>query len=329
MRAPSFWYRRDAGAEALGLLLSPLGALYGCAARLKRAGAKPYSARAQVVCVGNLTLGGTGKTPSAIALAERFRRKDFKTVFLTRGYGGRLPGPLEVDADRHDSGEVGDEALLLARHAPTILSRDRAKGARMADALGAQIIVMDDGHQNPSLKKDISLVVVDGEAGFGNGRVFPAGPLREKLGDGLARADAVIVMGSGAPNLGAFMGPVLHARLLPEKAEDLRGAAVLAFAGIGRPEKFFASLTELGANLVAAHGFADHHRYTVAELNRLKHEARGKAARLVTTEKDLVRIAPAMREGIEALNVRTEFSDEAALSRVLDRLAPNETKPAS
>lgn len=320
MRAPSFWYGDSAGASTLGALLTPLSALYRLGAKIKNANTRPYSAHAKVVCVGNLTLGGTGKTPVAIALAERLNKRGLKTIFLSRGYGGRLQGPLVVRRDEHRADDVGDEPLLLARTSTTIVACDRAAGARMADEMGADIIVMDDGHQNSSLRKDLSLVVIDAEAGFGNGHVFPAGPLREPVGEGLARADAVILIGDGSPDYGTFSGPVLHAHLAPAETAALGGTKIVAFAGIGRPEKFLAMLDAMGAELCASRCFEDHHPYTAAELTELRVLAAKFEARLVTTEKDYVRIEPGERVGIVPIAVRTLFSDEAALVSLLDKL---------
>src|SRR5581483_4477055 len=238
-------------------LLAPLGTLYGRSVAFKARHANPYRSSAKVVCVGNLTAGGSGKTPVAIALAKMLAGKGRKVFFLTRGYGGKEKGPALVKPF-HSPRLMGDEALLLARTAPTIVARDRAGGAAFAETLGADIIVMDDGHQNFALAKDLSLLVMDGE-GFGNGLLVPAGPLREPVAQGLSRADAVVMMG-GAVDLGAFRGPVLRARLKPE-ADHLRGQSFFAFAGIGRPAKFLASLREAGIRVSGSRFFPDHYRY--------------------------------------------------------------------
>lgn len=328
MRAPSFWYGTSSGAAALGAILAPLGALYGAGAKFKNAKITAYRARAKVICVGNLTLGGTGKTPIAIALAARLKARGLKTVFLSRGYGGSLSGPVAVDPEKHTAQDVGDEPLLLARTATAIVSRDRAAGAMLADEMGADVIVMDDGHQNFSLVKDLSLVVVDAETGFGNGRVFPAGPLRENVGEGLARADAVIRVGDGAPDLGAFRGPALAVRFAPEDMSGFHGNKVVAFAGIGRPEKFFAMLEEMGAEICEARGFADHYPFTTGDLTGLRVLAAKFDAQLVTTLKDFVRIAPQDRVGIMPVAMRIAFTDGAALDSLIDKLlsvSPNPT----
>jgi tetraacyldisaccharide 4'-kinase len=310
MRAPEFWQRRGPAA----LLLAPLGALYGASVAWKARHAMPYRTSARVICVGNLTAGGSGKTPVALALGARLKARHEQIFFLTRGYGGTEPGPAHILSDS-SAAEMGDEALLLARVAPTIVARNRADGAAYAVAQGARTIVMDDGHQNFTLAKDLSIVVVDGESGFGNGLMIPAGPLRESVAQGLARADAVIIMNDGNPDLGDYKGPVLRARLVAD-GEAFRGRRVFAFAGIGRPGKFLASLEEDGAVVTGTHFFADHHPYSDGEIAALKAQAGD--AQLVTTEKDLMRLNAGDRRGIAALQVHARFEDEPALDRLLD-----------
>jgi tetraacyldisaccharide 4'-kinase len=244
---------------------------------------------------------------------------------LTRGHGGRLAGPLLVDPERHGAHDVGDEALLLARVAPTIVSRERVAGARLAAAQGAGLLLMDDGHQNFSIRKSLSLVVIDSALGFGNGRVIPAGPLRESTRRGLARANALVLMeGAAGKRTSAqtlsFAGPVFAASLAP--TASLEPGRYFAFAGIGRPAKFLKTLQSLGADLAGVRWFADHHPYTEHEIAALKAQAAQAHARLVTTEKDLVRLPPAWREGISVLPVRAELADEAAFRRFLDSRLP-------
>jgi tetraacyldisaccharide 4'-kinase len=314
MRAPDFWQKRGLWPA----LLAPLGALYGLSVALKARRARPYDCGLPVICVGNLTAGGSGKTPIAIALAEMLRAKGQRPYFLTRGYGGSERGPA-LASRGHSATVMGDEALLLARTAPTIVARNRAAGARLAKEKGATVLVMDDGHQNFSLRKDLSLVVVDGETGFGNGLPIPAGPLREPVAQGLARADAVVIVGDGSPDLQGFTGPVLRAHL---KAEDgaFAGKTVFAFAGIGRPEKFVASLQDSGALVTGSCFFADHHAYGADEITQLRAVA-GESI-LVTTEKDFVRLSVAQREGIRVLKIAAVFDDAAAMERLLDSLTP-------
>ncbi len=314
MRAPEFWQRRGPAA----LLLAPLGALYGASVSWKARHARPYRAAAWVICVGNLTAGGSGKTPVALALGARLKARGEQVFFLTRGYGGTERGPALVQPESNAS-QMGDEALLLAHSASTIVARDRAEGAAFAVAQGATTVVMDDGHQNFMLAKDLSIVVVDGESGFGNGLMIPAGPLRESVAQGLARADAVIIMNDGNPDLGGYRGPILRARLVAD-GKAFQGRRVFAFAGIGRPGKFLASLKEAGAIVTGTQFFADHHPYRAGEIAALKAQA-GDAA-LVTTEKDLVRLDAKDRAGIAVLPVKARFDDEAALDRLLDSNRP-------
>jgi tetraacyldisaccharide 4'-kinase len=319
MRTPEFWSRSDALSRFVALALSPLGTLYGASVRRKARRAKPRHAKAKVVCIGNLTAGGVGKTPVAIAVAKAIRSRGLKPVFLTRGYGGRLQGPLLADPKTHAAADIGDEALLLARTAPVVVARDRWSGALAADAHGADVIVMDDGHQNFQLAKDVSLVVLDASDPFGNGRMLPAGPLREPIAQGLARADAIVTLGEGSPRL-SFRGVVIRARLRPVSEQNLGGKRIVAFAGIGRPEKFFAMLKALGAELVDSLAYADHHAFSKSELTRLRLLAEKSKARLMTTEKDLVRMTPAQREGIDVLPVAVEFSDAAEINRIIETL---------
>ena len=314
MRAPDFWQRRGAAAA----LLAPLGWLYGATVAFKARIAKPFDPGLPVICVGNLTAGGSGKTPIAIVLAEMLRAKGHRPYFLTRGYGGSERGPA-LASRGHSAAVMGDEALLLARTAPTIVARDRAAGARLAKEKGATVIIMDDGHQNFSLAKNLSLVVVDAQTSFGNGYQIPAGPLREPVAQGLARADAVILVGDGAPDMGGYSGPVLRAHLKAE-GDAFAGKTVFAFAGIGRPEKLAASLEDSGATVVGSCFFADHHPYTEDEITQLR--AVAGEAMLVTTEKDFVRLSTAQREGIRMLKVAAVFDDAPAMERLLDSTVP-------
>ncbi len=310
MRAPDFWQKGG----VLAALLSPLGALYGFSVAFKARHARPFDPGLPVICVGNLTAGGSGKTPIAIAIAEMLRSSGHKPYFLSRGYGGSEAGPA-LASRGHSAAVMGDEALLLARTAPTIVARDRAAGARLAREKGASVLVMDDGHQNFALRKSLSLVVVDAESGFGNGRQIPAGPLREPVAQGLARANAVVVVGGGDPDFKGYKGPVLRAGLKPDGA-GFAGRRVFAFAGIGRPGKFIASLQESGANIIGSCFFGDHHAYTEHELTQLRMVAGD--ALLVTTEKDFVRLTTTEREGIRVLRVAADFDDRAAMQALLD-----------
>jgi tetraacyldisaccharide 4'-kinase len=317
MRAPEFWQRGGVAPA----LLAPAALVYGAAGLLRERAATPWRAPVPVVCVGNLTVGGAGKTPTALAIARVLRSWDLSVAFLSRGYGGALRGPVLVDPAQHDARAVGDEPLLLAQEGPTWVARDRKDGARFAIADGADVIVMDDGLQNPSLKKDLKLVVVDGGYGFGNEHVLPAGPLREPLSRGLARADAFVIVGPDPLGFATRLqarAPVLTAALKPDPAaQALAGRTVYAFAGIGRPDKFFTTLDALGARRAASHAFADHHPYTEAEILRLIDGAESADAVLVTTAKDHVRIPEKLRARVTAVKVDLLFDDSAALERIL------------
>lgn len=317
MRAPDFWKRDGLAAR----LLAPLGALYGLSVRARQTSAQPFRSKARVLCVGNLTAGGSGKTPVAMTLARMLAGRGHKVVFLSRGYRGRLNGPVAVDPAKHSAADVGDEPLLLAAAAPTVVARDRARGAELADALGAGVIVMDDGFQNFQLAKDVSILVVDAETGFGNRRLIPAGPLREPVEDGLRRADAVVLMGDDAFRIPPFRGPVFRAGLRPSAPDRFKGRSVFAMAGIGRPDKFFHTLEAMGARIVGTKSFPDHHRYTLLELEAVKRIAANSGALLVTTEKDLVRIDASRRDGILPVPVHAVFADDPNLGIMLDRLA--------
>jgi tetraacyldisaccharide 4'-kinase len=318
--APSFWARPPG---LLSELLLPVGAGWEAAGRLRHSFARPYCAPVPVVCVGNLVAGGAGKTPVALSLAKHLDPRGIAVHIVTRGYGGRLGGPVRVDPAGHDAAAVGDEALLLAKQAPCWVARDRADGVRAAVAAGAQMVVLDDGFQNPGIAKTLSFLVVDAAYGFGNGRVIPAGPLRESRARGLARADAVVLLGADAqPGCLERLGvgkalPVLHAALQPVASERLAGERLLAFAGIGLPEKFFATLRALGAELVGTRSFPDHHPYRPGEIDGLLRAAEQARARLVTTPKDIVRVPVGVRAAIEVLEVETRWADPAALVRLL------------
>jgi tetraacyldisaccharide 4'-kinase len=304
MRAPDFWWSVRPGLfeRLICALLTPIATVYGRIAvrRMNRGGAR---VNAPVICIGNYVAGGAGKTPTALAVAKWLKRAGETPAFLSRGYGGALSangGAHLVDRRRHGAAETGDEPLLLARVASTVVARDRPSGALLALAGGASMIVMDDGLQNPSLARDFTLAVVDGGVGFGNGRLIPAGPMRAPLALQLERTDAGLIIGQGEAGDAAEKilrdagKPVFHGRLAPDAHAALRvlGARVVAFAGIGRPAKFFASLEACGARLVARHSFPDHYPYRAADIAALQRQAGALDAILVTTEKDMVKIAP-------------------------------------
>ncbi len=318
MRAPDFWFRSG---DWRAMLLRPIAALYGGIAEL-RLMKKGVRAPVPVICIGNFTAGGAGKTPTAIAVAEMLRRLGETPVFLTRGYGGALPGPHRVDPGKDDARAVGDEALLLARHAPVIKAVDRVAGAMRAAELGS-VIIMDDGLQNPSLIKDFTIAVIDAETAIGNGLCIPAGPLRAPLVAQLHKTDAVMAMGAGdaADRLASRIAPrpFWHATLIPDPnmSAALRGQKIFAFAGIGRPEKFFAMLERDGAQLVERQSFPDHARFDPVTLDALKARARAGGLIPVTTEKDAARLGPASWPELKIMPVSFASPDEDAIIATL------------
>lgn len=286
-----------------------------------------------VICVGNFVVGGAGKTPVSLEIARRLQAAGRRPGFVGSGYGGSAAGPTLVDPARHAATEVGDEALLLAAAAPTVVCRDRAAAARRLLAEGVDVVVMDDGFQNPSLAKDLSLVCVDAGAGIGNGMVVPSGPLRAPFAGQLARSDAVILIGesdAGRPVAAAAREagkPLLGATLVPPPAGPWLDRPILAFAGIGRPRKFFDSLAAIGAPVMKTRAFGDHHPFTEAEAAALLAEAERDGLRLVTTTKDMARLSgaagasAALRARAEAFPVTLSFADAAAIDELLARLA--------
>lgn len=330
LATPRWWYvRSGAPAPIARALLTPVSWVWAAATARRIARAQPFDPGVPVICVGGLTVGGTGKTPVAQALLKRLQARGVEAHGLSRGYGGRLVGPVRVDPAVHAAADVGDEPLMLAAEAPVWVSRDRPAGAAAAAAAGARALVLDDGHQNPSLKKTLSLVVVDGETRggewpFGDGSVFPAGPMREPLAKGLARADAVVLMlpadldRPDAELMAALSRkPVLVARLEPS-APPPPGPQV-AFAGIAKPWRFERALAAAGCDLADFVPYPDHHPLDEAALRFLADRAQAFGAGLLTTEKDWVRLPAGWRERVTPWPVRARFEDEAGLDALLER----------
>lgn len=323
MREPAFWYRPR---SLQSYVLWPLGAVYGAITerRMLREG---VDAGIHVICVGNYHVGGAGKTPTVLAVTKLLRELGETPVVLSRGYGGRLKGPVMVDRARHTATDVGDEPVMMARDVPVTVARDRLDGIVLAKSQGATVILMDDGFQNPSLLKDASLIVIDSERGLGNGQVFPAGPLRAPLKAQLARTDALVLIGDGraandvAAELAKRDKPELRARLKPVTASltQLLGKRVFAFAGIGDPDRFFRTLRASGIEVARARAFADHHMFSQDELAALATDAQREQLTLVTTEKDFARLRgrEGVPDGIVPFAVQLEFDEPAKLRQLI------------
>lgn len=315
MKTPSFWKHQS----ICSALLSPLGWIYGALTALRLHFFKPYHAPCPVICVGNITAGGTGKTPVSIALAEMLKSMGQNPAFISRGYGGKLQGVI-VDRQKHTPEEVGDEPLLLARAATVAIHPNRAVAAKLALQNGADCLIMDDGFQNPTLYKDFSFLVFDGAYGIGNGKILPAGPLRESFQNGQKRAQAFIILGQDKQNLSEKTKlPVVYGSITPQ-SPDLKHEKVLAFAGIGHPEKFYRSLAECGLEVMETHDFPDHHFYTTEELSALIKHAKEKKWAVYTTGKDEVKIPPKLKKEIHVLPVVVQFENKRALKHLLEGL---------
>lgn len=320
MKTPAFWFYPPGH---LARLLKPLGRAYYALGQLRSG--DPVHGPVPLIVVGNVVAGGAGKTPVVMALAELLKQRGLKVHLMAKGYGGQLKGPLQVK-DSHTAKDVGDEPLLLREIAPTFIGRDRGAAYKLA-VQGADIVISDDGMQSPRLAPDLLLLVVDGVLRFGNNCLIPAGPLREPLARALSRVDGVIQVGGLAVD---YVGlPLVLADFVPKPAEELQGAKIIAFAGIGQPEKFFATCNTSGARVLAAYPFADHHPYSEAEIKRLIAEAKSQNAVLVTTTKDMVRIPPHLRSEVRVIEGKLQWREMKVIESLINRLLEKSGKHPS
>ena len=315
MKTPKFWSSRG----LLSTLLVPVSIFYDMVNTFKHAKVRPVRFPVPMICIGNLTAGGAGKTPTALYIGKRLKTKGVNAFFLSRGYGGKLEGPVLVNQKKHQAIHVGDEPLLLAEILPTVVAKNRVSGANYAISKGAQAIIMDDGFQNRSIIKNLSLLVVDGLRGFGNGRLIPAGPLRERPQEGYKRAHAVIVMNktTGTPKLPTDR-PAFYARTFPKDSANFKGKKLFAFCGLAYPQKFFEMLGTTGARVMKEVAFADHYQYTPLDMRKLLLQSYVESAILVTTAKDFVRIPERFRDSVAVFDMDVEFEEPAIFDSVLD-----------
>ena len=313
MKTPKHWQNKN----FLANLLYLPGCLYAFATWCRICLNKPQKVNIPVICVGNLTAGGSGKTPVAVSLARLLKQKGKNPFFISRGYGGKLKNVI-VDRQHHSSTEVGDEPLLLAREAPVVINPKRFEAAKKAVENGADVIIMDDGFQNPQLYKNKSLLVIDGAFGLGNTYPIPAGPMREFLSEGIKRADAVVMLGKDQTNILSKFGnlPVFFGAIIPVKPQTKEEKTV-AFAGIGRPQKFYQSLEECGINVVKTFDFPDHHFYSEDELNDIVNYAQKIGADIYTTSKDMVKIPVSLQSRFKVLEIEIKWQDEVAISKFI------------
>lgn len=318
MKAPQFWYEPNTWKAKF---LYPLGYFYNLLTLLRGKLAKPQSYSCLTICIGNLNVGGTGKTPTTIALAQHFLKKGLQVHVVSRGYKGKFQGTFLVDPQKHKSDEVGDEPLLMSEFTSVWISNKRKNGIAAAENAGAQIVLLDDGFQDPSFHKDFSLIVVDGEKGFGNKKCMPAGPLRENIVQGFKRADALVIVGQRIYKFDTFPThlKIIHSTLKPiETGMNWKEGKYLAFAGIADPSKFFKTLRSLGANLIDCVALSDHQKLDGQVLKRLERKANSAHAQLVTTEKDAVRLSNTYRKKVLSLPVRIEFDDKNELENLFN-----------
>jgi tetraacyldisaccharide 4'-kinase len=324
MKTPAFWQQTS----LLTTLLQPLSSFYEVATALKRMKVKPVTLPIPVICIGNVTAGGAGKTPVALYFGKELKAKGVKAFYLTRGYGGALPGPVLVNPQKHTAQQVGDEPLLLAEILPTVKCADRLAGAQLALKKGAEVIIMDDGFQNFSLQKTLSVLVIDGRTAFGNGLVLPAGPLRERPEQALNRSHLVVIVNrtTRVPPMPKDK-PIFAATTFMRDAALYKGKSVFAFCGLAYPDKFFEMLSANGVKLAGTMAFPDHHPYTEAEINKLIVQAVAQKAVLVTTAKDIVRVPQALRDCMAVIELGLDMDNERGLDSILDYILDREPKP--
>jgi len=321
LKTPRFWFKKD---SVLALVLSPISKLYEFSGHLIQKKAKPVSVKTPLICIGNATLGGGGKTPTAIAVGKILDELNLKYGFLTRGYKGETKGPFRVNALYHTAKQMGDESLILGKTAITYVAKDRVKGAQKMDRLGLNAVVLDDGYQNPKLKKDISLLVVNGMIGFGNEAVFPSGPLREPIEDAVKKADAVIIIGDVSEQISSFIKtvtvPVFFATVQSFFPKEIdKTTKLLAFCGLAFPKKFFNSLEDQSFNILKKIPFSDHHLYTERDISDLREKARSLGAKLITTEKDYVRLSKTQKKYVTYVPIELCWKDKKEVKAFLNK----------
>ena len=302
MKTPKFWNEKN----IISIMLYPISLVYGCVTQLRIKKKYKYKSKAKVICIGNITAGGVGKTPVAMAMAEKYIKEGKRVVFVTRGYKGKLKN-IVVDLEKHSAVETGDEARLLASVALVVIAPNRDEGAKKAESLGADVIIMDDGFQNPSLYKDESWLVFDGEIGVGNGMIIPSGPLRESLKNGEKRAKAMIIMGEDKTGLAKTTKLDVYMGKLVAETLEIENKKVLAFAGIGRPQKFYDTLEKEGFEVIIKKDFEDHHNYLDVEIEDIICEARKQGLSVITTQKDYVKISNKYKNDIYCLKVKAQI----------------------
>lgn len=322
MKPPAFWHQKTCSSRVLAIGLAPLGWIYGTLVQTRLKFGSTTKVSVPVICVGNITLGGTGKTPSVIYLVGLLRNLGYTPHILTRGYGGTLEGITQVDPEKHTATQVGDEPLLLAKQAPVWRGKDRVAAAHQAIKAGATILIMDDGLQNPSLYKDISLAIFDGTSQIGNGQIFPAGPLRQSLRSGLDLSDGAFLLNFDNDDFQERLAELkadtnLFAGRVQSDARPESGQKYLAFAGIGVPEKFFKTLRELGYPLGQTISYPDHHLYTPADLQQLKEKASSNSLKLITTEKDAIKLPSVFLNNVDVVRITLNFANEEGMIRWL------------